>query len=43
LLDFALKSSDAASLHALELLMNEFFDASTNNHRKREIGNIFNI
>ncbi|CAH3162738.1 unnamed protein product [Porites lobata] len=30
-------SSDAASLHALELLMNEFFDASTNNHRKREI------
>ena len=32
------QSSDAASLHALELLMNEFFDASTNNHRKREIG-----
>ena len=32
------KSSDAASLHALELLMNEFFNASTNNHRKREIG-----
>lgn len=35
------QSSDAASLHALELLMNEFFDASTNNHRKREIGVLY--
>lgn len=30
-------SSDAASLHALEVLMNEFFDSSTDNNRKREI------
>ena len=37
------QSSDAASLHALELLMNEFFDASTNNHRKREIGMLISI
>ena len=37
------QSSDAASLHALELLMNEFFDASTNNHRKREIGVLISI
>ena len=32
------QSSDAASLHALEVLMNEFFDSSTDNNRKREIG-----
>ena len=37
------QSSDAASLHALELLMNEFFDASTSNHRKREIGMLISI
>ena len=35
---FFSQSSDAASLHALEVLMNEFFDSSTDNNRKREIG-----
>ena len=41
--NFFFQSSDAASLHALELLMNEFFDSSTNNHRKREIGIVVHL
>ena len=33
------QASDDSSLQALEVLMNEFFDAGTSNDRKREIGN----
>ena len=32
------QASDDSSLQALEVLMNEFFDAGTSNDRKREIG-----
>lgn len=32
------QASDDASLRSLEALMNEFFSGTTDNHRKREIG-----
>jgi hypothetical protein len=32
------QASDSASLYSLETLMNEFFNGTTNNQRKREIG-----
>lgn len=37
-MSFPLQASDQESLHALEGLMTEFFEPSTTNERKRQIG-----